>query len=30
VAMLHGSRIGGMHDDYVLGMPTIKDIYVLR
>ena len=28
VQMLHGSRIGGMNDDPVFGMPTWKDIYV--
>ncbi|MBA3232384.1 MAG: hypothetical protein H0T17_00310 [Propionibacteriales bacterium] len=30
VAMLHGSRIGGMNIDEVYGMPTWKDIYVGR
>jgi hypothetical protein len=28
VAMMRGSRIGGMRDDYLLGMPTWKDIWV--
>ncbi len=30
VAMLHGSRIGGMNTDQVYGMPTWKDIHVLQ
>jgi peptide/nickel transport system substrate-binding protein len=30
VAMLHGSRIGGMNADNVVAMPTWKDIYVVR
>jgi hypothetical protein len=28
VAMMHGSRIGGMQVDNLLAMPTLKDIYV--
>jgi hypothetical protein len=28
IAMAHGSRIMGMHDDSVLGMPTWDDIWV--
>jgi hypothetical protein len=30
VDMLHGSRIGGMHDDSAFGEPTWKDLYVTR
>jgi peptide/nickel transport system substrate-binding protein len=29
-AMLHGSRVGGMNDDSLFGMPTWKDLYVIR
>ncbi len=30
VAMMHGSKIAGMLDDAVFGMPTWKDIYVTQ
>ena len=30
VAMLHGSKIGGMNADSVYGMPTWKDIFVVQ
>jgi len=29
-AMVHGSRIGGMHVDDVSGAPTWRDVYVMR
>jgi peptide/nickel transport system substrate-binding protein len=30
VAFLHGSKIGGMYDDTVFGMPTWKNMYVIQ
>ena len=28
-AQLHGSRVGGVHVDSFVGMPTFKDLYVI-
>jgi peptide/nickel transport system substrate-binding protein len=30
VAMLHGSRVGGMFDDNVRGMPTLAQMYITK
>jgi peptide/nickel transport system substrate-binding protein len=29
-AMIHGSKVGGMHNDTVLGMPTFDTMYVIQ